>query len=58
MTENVFIKRLKVLYDNLLDDYYNGVELEGGVKAIKLLCHNWEELQKTQDKEEKKLNGG
>ena len=54
MTENVFIKRLKVLYEHLLDDYYNGVELGGSVEALRLLCHNWEELQKMQDKEGKK----
>jgi len=58
VTENVFIKRLKVLYEHLLDDYYNGIELEGSVEAVILLCHNWKELQKIQDKEEKKLNGG
>ena len=58
MTENVFIKRLKVLYRNLLDDYWDGDGLDKSVKAIMLLCHNWEELQKAQDKEEKKLNGG
>lgn len=46
MTESVFIRKMNVLFQKLLDDYYNGKEINGEVKAIELLCHNFLEMKK------------
>lgn len=46
MTENVFIKKLKVLYEGMLDKYYKGEELDRNVKAVELLCHNFLEMKR------------
>lgn len=52
MTENVFIKKLKVLYDDMLNNYYEGEELDRDAKAFELLCHNFLEMKKM-EKEKK-----
>ena len=52
MTSNIFVKRLKVLYDRLLDDFYKGEKLDESAKAITLLCHNFIELGKMKNVEE------
>ena len=46
MTENVFIKKLKVLYEDMLDNYWDGEELDRDVKAVELLCHNFLEMKR------------
>ncbi len=53
MTESVFIKKMNVLFQKLLDNYYNGEKIEGNVKAFELLCHNYLEMKKM-DKDLKK----
>ena len=58
MTESIFIKKIHVLFEHLIKIYYDGEEINNDVKAIKLLCHNWEELQKMEDVKQNKLNGG
>lgn len=53
MTESIFIKKMNVLFQKLLNNYYNGEEVEGDVKAFELLCHNFLEMKKM-EKELKK----
>ena len=52
MNSNIFVKRLKVLYDHLLDDFYKGEDLTEDAKAITLLCHNFIELGKMSVKDD------
>ena len=52
MTENVFIKKLKVLYEDMIDNYWVGEGLDRDVKAVELLCHNFLEM-KEMEKEKK-----
>ena len=53
MIEKVFIKRMNTLHEQLLDDYYNGDEMDGSIGAIILLCHNYIELGKMNDSKDK-----
>ncbi len=50
MTERIFIKKMNVLFQKLLGDYYNGEEIEGNVKAVELLCHNYLEMKEMEKK--------
>ena len=54
MTESIFIKKINVLFKNLIDNYWDGDEINGDVKAIELLCHNFLEIKKIKDKEDNK----
>ena len=55
MTEQEFLRRIRVLSEHLVDDYYDGKEIDGDVKAIELLCHNFIEIKKMRS--EDKRNG-
>ena len=55
MTENVFIKKIHVLFDHLIKIYYDGEEINGDIKAIELLCHNFSEIKKLKDARDKKI---
>lgn len=46
MTESVFIRKMNVLFQKLLDDYYNGEDIQEDAKAFELLCHNFLEMKK------------
>ena len=53
MIKNVFIKKMRVLYERLIVDYWDGEELVESAKAITLLCHNFIELGKMDDSKDK-----
>ena len=55
MTENIFIKKIKVIYDKLISNYYEGEEIDLDIKAFELLCHNFLYLY---NKEKKKTDNG
>ena len=40
--------------EHLINIYYNGNEINGDVKAIELLCHNFLEIKKMKDKKDNK----
>ena len=46
MTESVFIKKIHALFEHLIDTYHDGDKIDGDVKALKLLCHNFLEIKK------------
>lgn len=54
MTESVFIRKVNVLFQKLLDNYYNGEEIDEDAKALELLCHNFLEIKKMKDKKDNK----
>ena len=54
MTESIFIKKIHVLIEHLIKIYYDGEEINGDVKAIELLCHNFIEIKKMKEKEDNK----
>ncbi|KKN05483.1 hypothetical protein LCGC14_1086900 [marine sediment metagenome] len=51
MTEQEFLRRIRVLSEHLVDDYYDGNEIDGDVKAIELLCHNFIEMKEMKEKD-------
>ncbi len=51
----MFIKKIHVLIEHLIKIYYDGEEIDGDVKAIELLCHNFIEIKKMKDVEDKKI---
>ena len=54
MTEGVLIRKIRVLVDHLIDNYYNGADINGDVKAVEMLCHNFIEIKKLKDVEKNK----
>ena len=51
MTEQEFLRRIRVLSEHLVDDYYDRNEIDGDVKAIELLCHNFIEMKEMKEKD-------
>ncbi len=58
MNEQDFLRKIRIISERLINDYYDGKEIEGDVKAIELLCHNFIEIRKMQSQNKEKLNGG
>lgn len=57
MIEQEFLRRIRVLSERLVDDYYDGKEIDGDVKAIELLCHNFIEIKKVRLEDESNGKG-
>ena len=55
MIESVFIKKIHALFRHLIDTYHDGDKIDGDVKALNLLCHNFLELRKMENKEDNKI---
>ena len=55
MIESVFIKKIHKLFEHLIDTYHDGEKIDGDVKALQLLCHNFLEIKKMKEKEDNKI---
>ena len=49
MLEETFIKKATRLMHKIRLDYEMANDIEGGVKALYLLCHNWLEIKKMEE---------
>lgn len=49
------MRKIHKLYEHLVDIYQDGEEIDGDVKAIELLCHNFEEIKEMR-KEDKNVD--
>ncbi len=58
MNEQDFLRKIRIISERLIDDYYNGTEIDGDIRAIELLCHNFIEIRKMKLKDKKNNNGG
>ncbi len=57
MTEQEFLRRIRVLSEHLVDDYYDGKEIDGDVKAIELLCHNFIKIKEMRLEDKRNIEG-
>ncbi len=53
MNEGIFVKKAARLMHKIRLDYEMANDIEGDVKALKLLCHNFLEMKKMRGKDEK-----
>jgi len=51
MNEEIFIKKAHSLVDKMRRDYYMVEDILGDAKALSLLCHNFIELKKMEEKD-------
>lgn len=50
MTESMFIRKMHVLFDHLVDIYYDGEEINEDITAIEKLCKNFLTEKKKKEK--------
>ncbi len=55
MTEHDFLRKIEVIKKRIINDYWDGDDITGDVRAIELLCHNFIEIKKMKDKENNKI---